>query len=88
MDAYLEITYRHGRPLAAYYHLPREQAATVARSSPRGSGLVVDFAESGAPVGVEITAPSVVTVATFNALLAELGLPLVDEAELAPLRAA
>lgn len=87
-EASLQITYRHGRPVAAYDYLPRDRADAVARSEPHEPGLVVDFAATGDPLGVEITAPGRVTVDAFNALLVELGLPAVDEAELAPLRAA
>ena len=86
--ANLQVTYRHGLAIAAYYSLPVEHEGDVARSSPHAPGLVVDFAASGKPLGVEITAPGQVTIAAFNALLVELGLPAVDEAELAPLRAA
>jgi hypothetical protein len=35
-DAYLEVTYRKGRPLAAYLYLPREPGVKIARSEKAG----------------------------------------------------
>jgi hypothetical protein len=37
-EAYLEVTYRHGRPLAAYYYLPRPTDARAYRL-PRSGGF-------------------------------------------------
>jgi len=85
---YLEITYRHGRALAAYDHLRARPAGTVARSRSLGHGLVVDLGPDGRPLGVEIAAPASLTVEAFNEALASLGLAPVGAAELAPLHAA
>jgi len=87
-DSYLEITYRHGRPLAAYLYLPRTSRDRSRRSAKVGPGLVVDFTGRGKPIGIEITAPSKVTVVSVNRVLKELGFPLLHRADLAPLRAA
>ena len=54
---YLEVTFRHGRPFAAYLNLPRSSEQTVSTSRPVGQGLVVDLDQEGVPVGIEITAP-------------------------------
>lgn len=51
-------------------------------------GLVIDLARSGQPIGIEITAPSKITVAALNRVLTKLGLSLVTRNELAPLLAA
>lgn len=53
-----------------------------------GAGLVIDFARSGKPIGIEITAPGRVSVSALNKVLRELGLPVITRADLAPLRAA
>lgn len=87
-EPYLEVTFRHGRPLAAYYYLPRASGARTARTRRVEPGLVVDYSESGQPIGIEITAPRLVTLDAFNALLTELGVDAVGEAEFAPLHAA
>ena len=87
-ESYLEITYRHGRPLAAYLYLPRASRDRSRRSAKVAGGLVIDFTQRGKPIGIEITAPTKVTLAAVNRALKELGIPPVKPADLAPLRAA
>ena len=87
-EPYLEITFRHGRPLAAYLYLPREGNEKSARTQQAAPGLLIDFAADGQPIGLEITAPSRVSAATINRVLADLGLATLSDADLAPLRAA
>lgn len=87
-DSYLEITYRHGRPLAAYLYLPRSPRDRSHRSTNIAKGLVVDFTRQGKPIGIEITAPSKVTLPSVNRVLKELGFPRIEQADFAPLRAA
>jgi hypothetical protein len=70
---YLEVTFRRGKPLAAYLYLPRSAGAKVARTTAAGKGLKVDFDATDAPMGVEITAPPAVSMADVNAILAQLG---------------
>ncbi|MBT8485514.1 MAG: DUF2283 domain-containing protein [Phycisphaerales bacterium] len=82
------MTFRHGRPLAAYYYLPRTEGQRSHRSRRMEPGLVVDFDEQDRPIGVEITAPTLLTLDAFNHALTTLGLEAVGDAELAPLRAA
>jgi hypothetical protein len=86
--SYLEITFRHGRPLAAYLYLPREGNEKSVRTEQSAPGLLVDFAAGGRPIGLEITAPGMVSPATINRVLADLGLSKLPDADLAPLRAA
>lgn len=85
---YLEVTFRGGRPLAAYLYLPRNEGEKSARVEKRGPGLLVDLNEDGRPIGIEITIPVVVTVEAVNQVLTSYGLAPVDSAELAPLRTA
>ncbi len=87
-DAYLEVTFRHGRPLAAYLYLPRRAGDKSRRTAKAEPGLVIDFNRSGKPIGIEITAPGKVSAAALNRVLRRLGLPRVTRADLAPLRAA
>ncbi|HEX6813346.1 MAG TPA: DUF2283 domain-containing protein [Planctomycetota bacterium] len=82
---YLEVTFRKGRPLAAYYYLPRRDGDRSARSEPADGGLVVDYASDGRPIGIEITAPTRLVLAELNQLLARLGHPQVKREDLAPL---
>lgn len=85
---YLEVTFLHGRPVAAYYHLVSEEEVASARCRRLEPGLVVDFAADDRPLGIEITAPSALALEDFNRVLDELGLPAVTAEELAPLHAA
>ena len=84
---YLEVTFRNGKPLAAYLYLPRRSCVTVAATRDGGRGLKIDPDPAGTPIGVEITAPSLVSVADVNAALAKFGAGAIDPAELAPLAA-
>lgn len=84
---YLEVTFRKGKPLAAYLYLPRADHVRVASTRDAGNGLKVDFDAAGTLVGVEITAPSLVSVASLNAVLAKFGAGAIDADELAPLAA-
>ena len=49
---------------------------------------MIDFNRRGKPIGIEITAPSVVTLRAVNRVLRGLGLPPLKRADLAPLLAA
>jgi hypothetical protein len=85
---YLEVTYRHGRAIAAYYYLPRRPGQRSVRTQRAAGGLLIDYTRGGRPIGVEITAPGTISVAAFNRVLRELGFPPVTREDVAPLIAA
>ena len=87
-EAYVEVTYRHGRPLAAYYYLPRRSGDRAHRTSRGPSGLLVDYTRRGRAIGIEITAPSVLSLAAMNRVLRDLGQRPIKRIELSPLLAA
>lgn len=87
-EPYLEITFRRGRAFAAYYYLPRRPGQKSYRSIRVEPGMVVDLARGGKPIGIEITAPSLVSQSIFNRVLKQFGLPAAKSADLAPLKAA
>jgi hypothetical protein len=87
-ESYLEVTYRRGRALAAYYYLPRKREDRSYRTRRAAPGLLVDYARDGRPLGIEITAPAKVSLAGINRLLKELGHRPLKRAEISPLRAA
>ena len=87
-DSYLEVTFRHGRALAAYYYLPRRPGEKSARSREVEAGVLVDFSRGGRPIGIEITIPGRMTVIRMNRILRQLGQSPVTRRDLAPLRAA
>jgi hypothetical protein len=57
---FLEVTFRGGRPWAAYLQLPRTGGQRVVRSRREEHGMVVDLARDGTPLGIEFTAPGAV----------------------------
>jgi uncharacterized protein YuzE len=85
---YLEVTFRRGRPLAAYLYLPRASGDKSDHVEQAGSGLLVDYTADGKPIGIEITAPALVGIAELNRVLANLHAPAVTNEDIAPLRAA
>jgi hypothetical protein len=87
-ERYLEVTFRHGRPIAAYYYLPRAANQKSARTRRVEPGLIIDFTETGQAIGIEITAPAKVSLAALNQVLKELGHAPANEADLAPVLAA
>jgi len=87
-DSYLEVTFRHGLVLAAYYYLPRESGQKVQRTVRSESGLIIDYDGENNPLGIEITSPSSLTLEVFNRVLAQLGKKPVESSELSPLQAA
>jgi len=87
-DFYLEVTYRSGRPLAAYLYLSRRPGEKSYRVDRAEAGLLIDFGRSGKPIGIEITDPSKATVTRLNRVLRALGQQELKPADLAPLRAA
>jgi hypothetical protein len=90
---FLKVTYRHGRPIAAYFHLPRQPGDSAVRTDRIDDVLLVDRAADGRAadgraIGVEITDPALFDPDRFFALLESLGQTAVDRDELRPLVAA
>ena len=84
---YLQVTFRKGKPFAAYLYLPRASGARVVRTLDEGHGVHVDVDEHGVPMGVEITAPGAITAAELNAVLLRHGVAALDDEEWRPLAA-
>jgi uncharacterized protein YuzE len=84
----LQITYRKGRPFAAYIYLNRRPGERSVRTEQASQDLLVDYAVDGRPIGIEIITPEVVTLEEVNALFDRLGLSRPSPSDLAPLQAA
>ena len=85
----LQVTYRKGRPFAAYLHLSHATGEKSARTVGTPDGLlVVDYNDADEPLGVEITAPQAVSLERVNELLASLGQQLLSDLEFRPMKAA
>jgi hypothetical protein len=84
---YLEVTYRQGKPFAAYLYLrrsPDEKAATIRRHG----DLLVDYAADGRPIGIEFTRVDAVDLGEVNKVLSTAHESTLLSADLAPLTAA
>ena len=86
--SYLEVTYRKGRALAAYYYLPRQDGDESVRTERVEGGLLVDFSSDGRPIGIEISSPSRLELSALNKVLVRLGQEPVRAQDLSPLVAA
>ena len=87
-ESYLEVTFRRGKPLAAYYYLPRRPSQRSYRTERVEAGIVIDYARGGRPIGLEITAPGKVTLTVLNRVLRRLGESTLKRADVAPMLAA
>lgn len=85
-ERYLEVTFRKGRPVAAYLYLRGRAGARSARTEEMAPGVLVDYAVSGEPIGLELTAPAHVRLEQVNRVLEALGLEAITAEELAPLQ--
>jgi len=83
----IEVTFVGDRPLGAYLTLRPTLPGGVHRSEEICEGIVVDYAEDGGPLGVEVYLPGAVTRDRLNAVLADLGAAALSEDEFAPLAA-
>jgi len=87
-EPYLEVTYRHGHPMVAYLYLPRATLDKSYRTSKADPGMIIDYTENGKPIGIEITAPSKVTINDLNKVLYSIGVAELTSDDIAPLKAA
>jgi uncharacterized protein YuzE len=85
---FVEVTFRAGKPVAAYVRLATIRRGEVAETRKVTPSLLVDYGAAGEALGIEILAFDGATVARINEILVSVGhAPLADH-ELAPLRAA
>jgi len=84
---YLEITYRQGKPFAAYLYLDRRPDDKAARTERHGEWLV-DFTTDGRAIGVEFPNVGSVDMAELNRILASGHQPALAISDLVPLEAA
>jgi len=85
---FLTVTYRHGRPIAAYLQLPRQQGDRPEKTERIDDVLLVDRAADGRPLGVEIIDPSQFDPDRLFDLLRALGQTDFDRRDFLPLMAA
>jgi uncharacterized protein YuzE len=87
-DRYLEITFRKGKPFAAYIYLSRMTGSTVSTTKKFTEGIIADFDNENNVIGLEITSPAQTPISAINDVLHQLHVSPISEQELAPLKAA
>jgi len=87
-DRYLEITFRKGKPFAAYFYLPRNPGEKSIGTKKVGAGILIDYDKSGRPIGIEIIDPAKINLHVINEILMNLSLKPAAQEDLAPLMAA
>lgn len=87
---YLDVTFRKGKVLAAYFYLPRKPGEKSHRTERHGEGVLIDYGNDGRPIGIEFTAPDQISALLheLNQVLSQQNIPPVQRDELIPLLAA
>ena len=83
----LQVTYRKGKPFAAYIYLAKPGQKSI-RTASVSEDLLVDYAEDDTPLGIEIVSPGLVSIEEILSVFDRLGLGRIEAEELKPLRAA
>lgn len=84
----LQITYRKGKPFAAYIYLAHRPGTQSVRTEQVGPELLIDYAADRSPLGLEVISPDYVTEEEINFAFERLGLAPPSSDDLAPLCAA
>ncbi|MCY3682119.1 MAG: DUF2283 domain-containing protein [Gemmatimonadetes bacterium] len=84
----LQITYRKGKPFAAYIYLSHRCGQKSVRTEAITEDLLIDYAQDGTPLGIEIVSPGIVSIDEIQGIFDRLGLGRVEPVELEPLNAA
>ena len=64
----LQITYRKGKPFAAYIYLSRQNGQKSVRTEVISEDLLIDYAQDETPLGIEIVSPEMVSIDEIQAV--------------------
>lgn len=84
-QTYLEMTFRKGKPLAAYLYLPRAHGQISTRIEQLEEQVQADYSADGKMIGIEFLSPATMTPADLSRILAEAHLDQATLKELSPL---
>ncbi len=84
----IQVTYRKGRPFAAYIYLRRRLGEKAVRTEEINEDLLVDFGQENQPLGIEVMNPEAVGMDAILGVFDTLGLSRPDPIDLGPLQAA
>ncbi|MBI1760338.1 MAG: DUF2283 domain-containing protein [Acidobacteria bacterium] len=87
---YLDVTFRKGKVMAAYFYLQRKPGEKSQRTERHGEGILIDYGSDGQPIGIEFLAPDQISamLQELNQILSQKNIPPVQPNELIPLLAA
>jgi uncharacterized protein YuzE len=83
--AHLKVTYKKGKPFAAYLYLPADSSQKAASTREVRPGFVADFDGEGRVLGLEIVNPAESTREQVLDVLRELHVAEIAADELAPI---
>ncbi len=84
----LQITYRKGKPFAAYIYLSHRRGQKSVRTEAITEDLLIDYTQDGTPLGIEIVSPEIVSIDEIQRVFDRLGLSRPEPIELEPIKAA
>lgn len=84
----IQVTYRRGKPFAAYIHLGRKPGEESVRSEEVAPELIADYGADGRVLGVEVVSPGATTVDEIFEVFDKLDLVRPTADDLSPLVAA
>jgi uncharacterized protein YuzE len=84
-ERYLEVTFRNGKPLAAYIYLSHNDGEHAEHTKKVKDGIIVDFNSENKIIGIEITAPLKVSKDEINVVLNTYQVSPLTEQEWEPL---
>jgi hypothetical protein len=82
----LEVVFRKGKPVAAFFHLRAGSSGKSGRTIPIRPPMTAHYDEAGLPIGLELPLPTTVTLPLLNEALRELGASPLKEADILALR--
>jgi hypothetical protein len=85
-DTRVEVIFKKGRPVAAFFHFRPEASGKSGRQIHVRPSITAHFDAAGHSVGLEILLPAKLVLGEVNEILRELGASPVTDADLAPLR--
>ena len=70
----LQITYRKGKPFAAYIYLSHQHSEKSIRTEAITEEILIDYAQDGTPLGIEVVSPGMVSIDEIRCVFDRLGL--------------
>ena len=82
----LEIVFRKGKPVAAFFHLREGSSGKSGRTIPIRPPITAHYDDAGLPIGLELPLPTTVPLIGINEALREVGAETLDEADILAIR--